>query len=145
MLAMFDIYDCSISVSCWTDIMYKLERLSPQWTQYLDMLKTDFSQDKLISFRRYMQPRQTEYEQLMVYTVYRYMLNCRPSPAAAALLACLSYTVIEAIGAVIYNRSGNFDLDAQLEIIRLYSCEIEYSTENVGLLLDALSQAYLNN
>ena len=145
MLGLFNIADCSLSIPYWTDIMYSLERLSPDWTRCLDLIKEHFSQGALRDFRQHMQSRQTEYEQLMVYTVYRYMLGCHPSPAAAALLAYLSYSVIEAIGAAIYGATGQFDLDTQLEIIRLYSCEIEYSTENVGILLDALAENYCNN
>ncbi|MBQ2864976.1 MAG: flagellin lysine-N-methylase [Clostridia bacterium] len=140
MLCECGVNDFDISVPCWTDKLFKLERLSDDWTRNLDMLKRYYSPDIIEPFKKYMSERQTEYEQLAVYLIYRYMLTAEPSPRAAILFTYMSYRLTEALGAVLYAINGRFTIDDQLEIIRQYSSEIEYSTDNLDILTASLCE-----
>ena len=87
-----------------------------------------------------MKNRQTEYEQLIVYFVYRHLINALSDidMAARAAFAVLGYRIIYCLGALIYKKTGKFDFEDQIEIARLFSSEIEYSDENLDMILDEL-------
>jgi len=96
----------------------------------------------IAAFDAYMEDRQTEYEQLLVYFIYRHMANApdEAEAAARACFACLAYTVIHALGAMQYGKTGAFSFADQTELCRLYSSEIEYSQDNTDALLDLVYQ-----
>ena len=48
----------------------------------------------------------------------------------------LSYTLMRALGTLIYSKNGSFELCDQLELARLFSSEIEYSDENLYTLFE---------
>lgn len=129
------------SIGQWAEFLLGLERLDETWTDLLNLLLEQGAQADHEGFDIYMQERQTEYEQLLVYLVYRHMANAvdEADLAVRAGFAALGYTILRAMGAVIWTQTGEFSFEQQVELARLFSSEIEYSDENVGLLLDELS------
>ncbi len=126
------------SLSQWADIFLGLERLDGAWENRLAALKTaecDFE-----AFRRHMSSRENEYEQLLVYFVYRHFANSPDlwEAAARGAFAVLGYKMIYAMGAAQYAASGEFTFSDQVELCRLFSSEIEYSEDNLYELFEIL-------
>lgn len=126
------------SPSQWATVLLSLERLEEEWTEKLTALQsTSFD---LAAFDAYMAPRQTEYENLAVYFLYRHFANAptlSDTPPRAAF-AALAVEILHVLGAVHYARFGSFTFADQVELARLFSAEIEYSDENFHALLDLL-------
>lgn len=122
------------------EILLKLERLDNKWTDILLNLKASIKTADLKSFDQYMSLRQHEYEQLLVYFIYRHFANAfdLADAASRARFAYLGYYLIHAIGAVAFTQKQCFDFDDQVEIARIFSSEIEYSEDNMDTLLDEL-------
>ncbi len=124
----------------WASFLLTLEQLEPSWTTRSEQLRDSFANADLTAFDAYMVDRQTEYEQLLVYFVYRHLANAADADgvAARAAFAALGYTLIRALGAVQWSESGRFTFEDQVELARQFSAEIEYSDENLYILLDQL-------
>ena len=140
MLSLADAHIPEKNMSEWAELLLSLERLDEEWTSYLEKLlqEADFCR-----FDEYMKQRQTEYEQLLVYFVYRHVANAASESdfADRIAFAAFAYTVIKAIGAAIYTENGDFGMEKQAELCRMFSSEIEYSDENLYILFDAMSEA----
>lgn len=130
------------SMGQWAEILLGLERLDEAWTQVLTFLRDKGDRADLGGFDRHMAGRQTEYEQLLVYFVYRHLANAfdEIDLAARAAFAALGYQILYTIGAAIWTETGDFTFEQQVELARLFSSEIEYSDENRDILLDELSE-----
>lgn len=108
----------------WYAVFNGLEKLDKVWDEYLlrikDGIKT-FENDSSLD---------TAYEQLLVYLIYRHFLDCQYDERIKerVLFAALIYKVIKTM-----NVSNT--LDELIDIARLYSCEIEYSDENISKIL----------
>lgn len=108
----------------WYAVFNGLEKLDRVWDEYLlrikDGIKT-FENDSSLD---------TAYEQLLVYLIYRHFLDCQYDERIKerVLFAALIYKVIKTM-----NVSNT--LDELIDIARLYSCEIEYSDENISKIL----------
>lgn len=124
----------------WAEIFLSLERLDEAWTTTLLQLKNNWQAADFDGFEQHMANRQTEYEQLLVYLIYRHFANAADLFDAAdrAAFAVLGYELLRAIGAVQWTLTGTFTIEDQIELARLFSSEIEYSDENFYLLLDEL-------
>ncbi len=122
----------------WAEFFLSLERLDDNWTECLKMLKRVKADIK--GFEKYMSSRQTEYEQLIVYFIYRHLANSSDEAdlAARACFAVLGYEMIYAIGAAIWTEKGEFSFEDNVETARLFSSEIEYSEDNMDAVLDEL-------
>ena len=125
----------------WAETFLGLERLDEAWTRVLTFLQAKWHKADLSGFDRYMAQRQTEYEQLLMYLVYRHLANAFDGLdlAARAAFAALGYTLLHDIGATIWTETGTFSFENQVELARLFSSEIEYSEENRDSLLDELT------
>ncbi len=126
------------SMEEWADIFLSLERLDGEWTKRLAALKeTEYDR---CAFRRHMQDRESEYEQLLVYFIYRHFANAPDcfEAAARAAFAALGYKMIYAMGASHYAAYGEFTFSDQVELCRLFSSEIEYSEDNLYELFEIL-------
>ena len=121
----------------WCNVLLSLERLDPAWTDTVKLLKQSAD---TAEFERYMADRQTEYEQLVAYFVYRHVAGAATKEDAAvrARFAVLSYQVLSAIGAVLFTKTGHFTFEEHCELARAFSAEIEYSDENLDILWDTL-------
>ncbi len=122
------------------DFFLSLERLDESWTDMLLLLKENIGKADTDAFRRYMSERQHEYEQFLVYLIYRHfaVFSSPEEAATIAAFADLSYRIIKALGAVIFARKGEFTFQDQVELIRLFSSEVEYSDENLTAVLEEL-------
>ncbi|MBR3716269.1 MAG: flagellin lysine-N-methylase [Clostridia bacterium] len=125
----------------WCDIFLSLESLDTKWTNMLTLLRSEHKSIDLAAFDRHMSERQSEYEQLAVYIIYRYFANSFDISEAsvAASFASLCYSLIRTLGALIYTKTKKFDFEDHIELIRMFSCEIEYSSENIDALFDILT------
>lgn len=124
----------------WCSFLLSLERLDEAWTDLLDLMQTEWNKANLSGFDVHMHSRQTEYEQFAVYLLYRH-LSQAVSPidlSARAAFVAWSYHLLRALGAVLWTKNGSFTFENQVELVRLFSSELEYSEENMDLLLDEL-------
>ncbi len=127
-------------INLWADTFLNLERLDKNWTDILLLLKDDLQSEQTDSFNTYIQGREAEYEQLCVYLVYRHLANA-PGIYEATLrakFAAVSYLLLRSIGTVFYAKNNRFTFEEQADLCRMYSAEIEYSDENLYVLLDEL-------
>ena len=126
----------------WAQTFLSLERLDDTWTDILKALKENTPKDEeLEAFKDYMKDRMHEYEQLGVYFIYRYTANA-PDMFEAALrvsFCALATALIFTLGASVYIKERNFTTEDQIQLCRMFSCEIEYSDENLYILYDELS------
>ncbi len=111
----------------WYTVFNGLEKLDRVWYEHLLRIKDGIKNIENDS------SLDTAYEQLLVYLIYRHFLDCQYDGMVKEriLFAALIYKVIKAM-----NISNT--LDELIEIARLYSCEIEYSDENINELLSNL-------
>lgn len=120
-------------LSEWAQIYLKLERLDEEWTSYLELLNLPPSSSTL--------EFETAFEQLITYFIYRHLSDgFYDMRINERLLFCvLSTKIIKAICGAYYDKHGVFEFENLLEIARLYSSEIEYSEENIEMLLNELT------
>ena len=112
----------------WYSVFYDLEKMDKLWDDYLLKIKAGIeskSNDNSLDFA---------YEQLLVYLIFRHFSDCQYDGKIKEriLFAVLIYKVVKTM-----NTSNT--LKELIEISRLYSCEIEYSDENINRLLSELS------
>jgi lysine-N-methylase len=129
------------SADALADLFLSLEQMDGKWTELLVSLKESSGAIDLDTFDTLMSDRQSEYEQFAVYIIYRHAARAESISEVLSVLsfATLSYELIRALGALIYKKSGQFDTESQIMLMRLFSCEIEYSEENTEYLLNILS------
>lgn len=122
------------------DFYQHLERLDETWTELLIGLKNRGDSVDIISFRRYLNGREHEYEQLLVYFLYRHFLKAYDDGdvTGKAAFAVLSTRLLFTLGAIHYEIHGAFTPADQQELARMYSAEIEYSEDNLDALFDEL-------
>ena len=111
----------------WVSLYKNLEQLDPAWDEKLnsiDVLK--FSIPKTLEIA---------YEQLICYFIYRHLSGALYDLMFAERLqfAVLSCYMIASL-------CKTDTLDELCDIARMYSAEIEYSDENIEVILDALSE-----
>ena len=132
-----------ISVTEFASELLSLERLDDAWTGELERV-IDFANGLDIGpFAEFMKEREHEYEQFAVYLIYRYFASAYDLQEAAvrAAFAVLSTKLIYCLGALKWRRgTDSFSLEDQIELVRLFSSEIEYSEENLEAVFDLLTQ-----
>ncbi len=111
----------------WVLEFIKLERLDRSWSEMLYSLK-GASNDLIMDWS-------VPFEQILVYFVYRYMAegmyDGRYNERIA--FAILSYYMIKELF-----KRGEETMENLCDIARRYSCEVEYSEENVERILSLL-------
>lgn len=124
----------------WIAFFQGLERLDDAWTEVLKRAAVHWREADFEGFTGVMAERQTEYEQLVIYLLYRHLANAfdEIDLASRAAFAAVSFRMIYMLGAVIWTRTGSFSFEDQVELVRLFSAEIEYSEENMEELLDEM-------
>ena len=118
-----------------------LERFDSEWDGALRLLGQELPETDKEAFRLQMQERDEEYEQLLVYFLYRHVLSSaedRDVPGRVAF-AVLSTKILEQLGALHFWSYGSYTLDDQISYARMYSAEIEYSDENLSRMLELLT------
>ena len=113
----------------WYSVFFDLERLDISWEKHLLKIKNGMEYDSKNT------SLDTAYEQLLVYLIFRHFADCQYDDMVGerVLFAALIYKLIRSM-----NTSKT--IEELLEICRLFSCEIEYSEENIYELLSVLSQ-----
>lgn len=124
----------------WIDILAGLERMDERRSDITDLLSVRLTQKDRASFDLHMQDRLHEYEQLLHYLLYRYVIKAQSPEEASvyARFACFGYGLVYTLGAAFFKSHSGFTLDDELELIRLFSSEIEYSAENLDDILNEL-------
>ena len=122
------------------ELLLELERLEEAWTVRLEQLRDGWRDSLLAPFRAHMGARWEEYQRFTVYLLYRHLANAASDTdlAARAAFAVWGTQLLQALGALQYARTGDFTFGDQVELARLFSAELEYSDENLYILLDAL-------
>lgn len=109
--------------AAWAGIYRALERLDPAWDDFLDRLAAApaFAEGR---------EREVEWEQLAVYFILRYTPDSLDDGALARRVAfCLqAVRILRTLGA-------GMETAELIELCRMYSCEVEYSEENVEALM----------
>ncbi len=125
----FDIVPPTPNPSHWAEIYLKLERLDDKWTVLLHTLQSDFTPNPFPQW-------DIAWEQLAVYFLYRHL------PAALwdgdveskISFALLSIQMLQWL----CSAKENVCFGDLLELVRMYSSEIEYSDENLQMLFEAM-------
>ena len=133
MLLLCDAQRSQKSLEKWADLLLGFERLDEKWVELLSLLK---EKPDLTKFGRYMSGRMAEYEQFLVYLTYRHFIAEDASTIAA--FAALWYKILYHMGASLYEKNGQFTFEDQIELARMFSSEIEYSDENLDIILEEL-------
>lgn len=128
----------------WGAFFEELERLDPAWNVEIEKLKeASLSESELSSFRAYMEKegRGSEYRNLLWYLIYRHFSNAFDEDEAClyVLFSILGTLLVEYLGACRYKENGSFTMEDQIDIARMFSSEIEYSDENIDLILEEIS------
>ena len=127
---MLDLVNARLPVEVdWYSVFDGLEKMDTAWDNYLLRIKNG------IETSVYNNSLDTAYEQLLVYLIFRHFTDCRYDGRLKerVLFAALIYKVIKTM-----NTSNT--VEELIEISRIYSCEIEYSDENIDKLLLQLSK-----
>ena len=122
----------------WADIYLELERLEESWTdRLLELKNVDLSAIPFPDDGEW----ETAFEQLLVYFLYRHLPGALEDGdyEGRAAFAVLSYRMIRALCHTHAALHGTVAMDDLIEISRQYSAEIEYSDENIEILLDLIS------
>ena len=124
----------------WVQIFESLERLDESWTDLLLRLKENYKKADKNAFAEFIKPREAEYEQFLCYLIYRHASKAEffEDFVLYTIFSLLSYELVYVMGSVIFAEKGDFTVSDQLEVMRLFSSEIEYSDENLDIILDNL-------
>ena len=127
--------DMKFDLREWAKFMMKLERLDEEWTKCLSRLA--YGEYDETDVGPLMHSRSREFGNLYNYFIYRHLFSALDdgdivSKIAFAELSC------RIIAALCLTHGGKGGLDVIAEYARMYSSEIEYSDENLGLIFDEL-------
>ena len=124
----------------WAEFYLSLERMDEAWTDILEALREHADELPLDDFAAHMKGRETEYEQLLIYFLYRHVSTALDDGdvSSKAAFAVLSVRLLFSLGALHLLLHGEFTVEDQIELCRLYSAEVEYSDDNMDALFDAL-------
>lgn len=111
----------------WADVFLELERLDEGWTPLVERLARE---GKSVSVPA---GRDIQWEQLLVYFLYRHFLTAYEDGdvGSKAGFAVLSVRLLQTLSALY----PQMELS---ELARMYSAEVEYSTENLDILYEEL-------
>ncbi len=126
-----------VDIKNWADRLYNLERLDEDWTNRLNTLKKPIDFE---GYADYIKDYECEYEQLAVYFIYRHFANAPDGVSCLkrAKFAALAVNIIYTLGAAEFTQRGELSFDRRVDIARAFSCEIEYSDENLYAIIDSL-------
>lgn len=118
----------------WVAIFLGLERLDPVWDAFLGSLTSENGESSLPS------ALEIPMEQLLVHLLYRHASISADVEDFRARIAfsVLSCRMIIALCAHHRAIHGTCTLEDMAEYVRMYSSEVEYSTDNTDFLLDYL-------
>ena len=111
----------------WVDVFLELERLDENWTAMLQKLEQEGKNAPIPDVA------EVRWEQLLVYFLYRHFLTAWEDGdvGSKAGFAVLSVRLLRCL-------KGLFQEVELAELARMYSAEVEYSTENLDILFEEL-------
>lgn len=111
----------------WIDVFLELERLDENWTAMLQKLEQEGKNAPIPDVA------EVRWEQLLVYFLYRHFLTAWEDGdvGSKAGFAVLSVRLLRCL-------KGLFPHVELAELARMYSAEVEYSTENLDILFEEL-------
>ena len=123
----------------WAQIYGDLERLDAVWDKALQALENADADGFALPQIEWLE---TAFEQLLVYFTYRHLADSLDDGrfVARVQFAVQSYCMIKWISAIHFRKYGDIDLQTVAEIARIYSAEIEYSTDNIDALLNIFEE-----
>ena len=107
---------------------------------YEDNSNCEFYAEKHKEFNSYYADKIYEFEHMMVYFIFRYFMKAvyDYDVSAKVKLAVVSMLMIKELDIVRWiNNEKNFNVDDQVEIVKMYSKDIEHSEENVESLYES--------
>lgn len=110
----------------WSDIYLNLEQLNPEWTEKLNTLK--YTQKSLL-FEG--DTCDIAFEKLLIYFVYRHLADGLFDNTIKERVAFS----VHALYMIMALCNGDYTVEKIIETSRMYSSEIEYSDENMTVLL----------
>ena len=124
-------------VEYWAEFLLSLEYMDKTWQERIAALKI-LSNVRTDKFDTYMKDRETEYEQLGVYLIYRHLATAADidDAAARACFAVFGVWLVYALGLCEFLKHGKFSFEDQVELCRMFSTELEYCEENTEALFD---------
>ena len=116
------------------DFYLSLEINDPDWWNQLKHLKKNCSEILFLrkEFADFYQEKFYEYEQLLIYFLYRHFMKARIDGALldAVRFALISSCMIQVLDIDTWLKTGTLDPVQQVDICKLYSKEIEYDEDN---------------
>lgn len=134
-LELCEITETERTVRQWVDFYRALERLDGVWDKMLDALEK--AQPRQLELPC-LEETETAFEQLLWYFIYRHLAESLDDGRfkGRILFAVQSYRMIRWLAALYYNKHNNINIEILAEIVRIYSAEIEYSTDNIYALIE---------
>ncbi len=128
----------SIKETC--KILLDLEILDKSWEKTLLTLEDITTTVDYEKFYEYAKDLEHEYEQFCVYLIYRHFANSPDHFEAKkrARFVAFAFHFFYFLGAFSYYTIGSYPTELQLDFMRQFSSEIEYSDENLHTLFDIL-------
>lgn len=128
------------SVKETVEILLSLEILDSKWKETLLSINVNKTVIEYKKFYEYIKEKEHEYEQFCVYLIYRHFANAPDFYEAKkrARFVAFAFDLVYSFGAFIYSTMGSYPTDLQLDFMRMFSSEIEYSDENLHTLFDIL-------
>lgn len=125
--------------ACWeakaqAQLLFPLERLDQAWDEQLLALasyQTEQAKEPLPE-------AELALEQILVYLLTRHLPSALWDQRPYLTFCVFAYQVIVRLFQMEKKQSGQLSLDAMVEIVRLFSSEIEYSDENMDTILESL-------
>ena len=124
------------------DTLNSLTFLTNEWKETVDSLSNfEYNDEDEEKFLQYMGNRQQEYEQILVYFIYRYFFTGAGDgniflPIKFSVI-CLR--IIYLIGLMEYKNKGSFSVEEQIRLCYTFSKEIEHSEENMDIFLEDIA------
>ncbi len=118
--------------AAWRVHLERLERLDPAWDAALAMLPTDSDEPWNIGTSLLSEEFEIPLEQFLVYLLYRHLPNAETPTELRAYIAFAVMTchTMRALLASHERIHGSVTRDDLAEYVRMWSGEVEYSTEN---------------
>lgn len=124
------------------DTLNSLTFLTEEWEEKVGSLSNfEYNDEDEKDFLKYLGTRQQEYEQILVYFIYRYFFTCAGDgniflPVKFSVI-CLR--IIYMTGLLAYKNKGSFSVEEQIRLCYTFSKEIEHSEENMEIFLEDIA------
>ena len=117
-----------------------LERLDDHWTNLLERYIAAKDDIDLEGFGYAMNKRTVEFENLLSYLLWRHVAPAfdEEESVLRTLFSLQICQLIFELGATVFFEQGSFDFEEMVELVRLFSSEIEYSDENPDRILEEI-------